>query len=535
MNSVPHDPPPSLVLTRGEPFVSGFDDGRASANICASLWASAHIRPDHVAVSDGGRTWTYAELKSRAAALAVAMQARGVERGDRVAIFLDRSGDAAASIFAVHAVGAIGIVISERFRPRQVEYVLTNSGASVLVTSTQILARQPRAIATCAEVLDTASVGAAGSFTPIPQLGGDIAQILYTSGSTGLPKGVAFTHCSLGAGVATVAEYLGLKDWDRVASLLPFSSVYGLNQLLCCVRVAGTLIIENSPLPSEIVTNLREQHVSVAAGVPPLWLQLLAVPAFVAAPLPDLRIIQNAGGHCPREAVRKLRAAQPHAALYLQYGMTETFRSTFLPPEEVDRRPDSMGRPMPGVEILVVDDDGRACGVDEVGELVHSGPTIACGYWGDPEGTARVFRPHPFRAHADRDNERVVFSGDLVRRDKDGFLYYVSRRDRIIKTLGFRVGPDEIVDVLFASGQVREVAIMTEPDEQRGERIIAFVSLADSGSKRELERFCRTELPRHMQPTRIELRETLARLASGKYDMDAIRNGMATSAVAPGE
>jgi acyl-CoA synthetase (AMP-forming)/AMP-acid ligase II len=406
--------------------------------------------------------------------------------------------------------------------------VLGHSGARVLLTSHDILSRQPRSLVSAAAIIDTGALEG-GPFQPVSRAHTDFAQILYTSGSTGQPKGVVFTHGSLRAGVATVSEYLGLTSVDRIASLLPFSSVYGLNQLLCCVHARATLVVETSPLPAQVVDRLRADRVTVIAGVPPLWLQLLGVPNFVAMPIPSLRILQNAGGHCPRDAVRRLREAQPQAALFLQYGMTETFRSTYLPPDAVGERPDSMGLAMPGVEILVLNEEGQECNTDEVGELVHNGPTVATGYWGDPAATDRVFRRHPFQTEGLADSVRVVYSGDMVRRDADGFLYFVSRRDRLIKTLGFRVGPDEIVDALFASQQVSEAVVTTEPDVQRGERIVAYVALAANGSKQSLERFCRTELPRHMQPARIELRDTLLRLSSGKYDLDAIKS-QATSA-----
>ena len=489
-----------------------------NSNVAGMLWSAARARGDHPAIVEHETTWTYAELQARAAAIGGGLLARGVECGDRVAVFLERGGEAAAAIAAVHAVGGVCIVVNERFRPRQIEYVVRHSGARLLLTSARMLSREPRKLETDAAILDTGAISAGTELAPTPREPQDFAQILYTSGSTGLPKGVTFTHGALRAGVTSVAGYLGLDDADRIASLLPFSSVYGLNQLLCSVHSRATLVIEASPLPAQIVDSLRVQRVTVAAGVPPLWLQLLAVDGFSREPIPSLRILQNAGGHCPRDAVRRLREAQPQASLFLQYGMTETFRSTYLPPAEVDRRPDSMGRAIPGVEILVVDEAGRICADGEIGELVHAGPTIAAGYWGDPDATARVFRTHP------RDPmSRAVYSGDMVRRDADGFLYFVSRRDRLIKTLGFRVGPDEIVDVLFASGQIREAVVTTEPDAQRGERIVAYVVASETGTKEALDAFCRTELPRHMQPSRIEWRDALARLSSAKYDLDAIR------------
>jgi acyl-coenzyme A synthetase/AMP-(fatty) acid ligase len=209
--------------------------------------------------------------------------------------------------------------------------------------------------------------------------------------------------------------------------------------------------------------------------------------------------------------------------------MTETFRSTFLDPDDVDARPSSIGKGVPGAEVLVLRDDGTPCEPNEVGELVFRGPSMASGYWGNPEATARVFRTIPGPSAA---GGTAVFSGDMVRRDADGFLQFVSRRDRMIKSLGFRIGPDEIVDVLFASGHVREAVVTTEPDRVRGERIVAFVVLTPAGSLDALRRFCGAELPRHMQPSRIEQRDALPRLASGKYDLPALTSSGA-SAVKP--
>jgi acyl-CoA synthetase (AMP-forming)/AMP-acid ligase II len=258
--------------------------------------------------------------------------------------------------------------------------------------------------------------------------------------------------------------------------------------------------------------------------VPPLWLQLLATETFRAEPLARLRAMTNTGGRLPVEAVRTLRQSQPQAELFLMYGLSEAFRSTYLPPGEVDRHPDSIGQAIPGAEILILHEDLTPCGPGEVGELVHRGPTVALGYWDDPEATAKVFRPHPLRPAGVPAAERVVFSGDLVRWGEDGWLYYVARRDRMIKTLGYRVSPDEIAEALYASGQVREGIVGAEPDAERGERIVAYVVLVDGGSVDLLEGFCRIELPRYMQPSRIEVRLELPRTSSGKHDLNAARS-----------
>jgi amino acid adenylation domain-containing protein len=487
------------------------------------LWDAAAAAGDRPAIAMSGQTTTYADLRSRASSVAAALVDRGVTSGDRVAILAERGPEAVAAYFGALAAGAVAIVVNERSRPRQVEYILRRSGARVLLTSPALLAEHPRPLETEADLIDIATIADVKTpkWEPRPPGDSGLAQIIFTSGSTGLPKGVVFSHRAMFAAIDMVVGYLELGSDERIFSLLPFSSVYGLNQLLCAIWTKSTLVVSNSSLAAQIVTEAREQHVTVMAGVPPLWLQLLATPAFRAAPIESLRVLQNAGGHLPVDAVRQLRAAQPHARLFLQYGMTETFRSTFLAPHEVDLHPDSMGREVPGASIWIVGDDGELCAPGEIGELVFSGPTMAEGYWEDKELTAATFRASRGGNGADR---RAVHSGDMVRRDSQGLLYYVSRRDRMIKSLGFRIGPDEIVDVLYASGDILEAAIATEPDPVRGERIIAYVVLRPGGSRRHLEQFVRFELPRHMQPSRIEVRQALPRLPSGKYDMTTLRD-----------
>jgi acyl-CoA synthetase (AMP-forming)/AMP-acid ligase II len=281
------------------------------------------------------------------------------------------------------------------------------------------------------------------------------------------------------------------------------------------------LVVERSTLPQQIVATLRAAGVTVLPCVPPLWLQLLSVPSFRSEPIPSLRAMTNTGGRIPLEGVKQLRVANPHAKLFLMYGLTEAFRATYLPPSLVDQHPDSIGRAIPGSEIYVLRDDLTPCDVNEVGELVQRGPTVGAGYWGDPEATAKVYRPNPLRPSGAPESERVVFSGDLVRRDENGLLFYVGRRDQLIKSLGFRVSPDEITDVIFASGQVVEAVVGTAPDERRGDSIVAYVVLNEGGSLDRVREWCRRELPRYLQPSRVEAREALPRTSSGKFDVRA--------------
>jgi acyl-CoA synthetase (AMP-forming)/AMP-acid ligase II len=495
--------------------------GTTNSNFASLLEIAAGRFADRPAVVSRDGTVTYQTLRDRAAEIRGELIHHGARVGDRVVILLERGPDAVAAYFGALATGCVVIVANERLRPRQIEHLLRDSGARFLLSSRDMLDVQHRSIDALEVTIDVNRLTSAPDFTIGPRAGDDVAQLIYTSGSTGLPRGVVFTHDALLAGVECVSTYLGLHGEDRIAALLPFSSVYGLNQLLCAIRVGAALVVERSPVASEIVAQLRAQGVTVLAAVPPLWLQLLAVPSFANEPLSSLRIVQNAGGHLPSDAVRAVRRAQPGARLFLQYGMTETFRSTFLDPDEVDARPGSIGKAVPGAEVLVLREDATECEPNEIGELAFQGPSMASGYWGNPGATALVFRDidgwSPMTTRG-----RAVFSGDMVRRDADGFLYFVSRRDRMIKSLGFRIGPDEIVDVLFASGQIREAVVTTEPDRVRGERIVAFVVLSPGGAVETLRRFCGAELPRHMQPSRIEARDALPRLASGKYDLPAL-------------
>jgi amino acid adenylation domain-containing protein len=488
------------------------------ANLMVVTAGSHAARP---AVVDGSATTEWAALAARTLAFAESLTAAGIRPDDRIAVMLQRGADSAAAFFGVLAAGGIAVIVNESLRPRQIEHVLRHSSARALVTSKELLARQYRPPETSAFVVDVEDVASTGTFTPVRRVGLDVAEIIYTSGSTGLPKGVALSHDNLWAGMQAVVDYLGIREDDRIASLLPFSFDYGLNQLLVCAGTGAALVVERSAVPQRIVRTLHEEAVTVLPAVPPLWLQLLGVTAFEAEPLPHLRLLTNTGGRLAATAVRRLRASQPQALLVLMYGLTEAFRSTYLAPEKVDSKPTSIGQAIPGAQILVVDEDGKPCPPGETGELVHRGPTVALGYWNDPAATKEVFRPNPAAPAGTPATERVVFSGDLVHRDDEGDLFFVGRRDGMIKTLGYRVSPDEVVDVLYASEEVAEAVVTAEADDLRGSSIVAFVVLAPEGSIERLQAFCAEEMPRYLQPQRIEVRSSLARTPSGKFDVRA--------------
>jgi acyl-CoA synthetase (AMP-forming)/AMP-acid ligase II len=446
---------------------------------------------------------------------------------------LERGAEAAAAFLGAMAAGAIAININESLRTRQIEHILEHAGVSLLITDQQLLDRLPRSLESSARVVMASALDGPMIPAPVLRVGDDPAQISFTSGSTGNPKGVVLSHGNLSAVARIVVGYLRLNADDRIAGFLPFSFVYGLNQLLCSLHAGAALVVERSALARQLVTTLREKEITVLAAVPPLWSQILGIRAFEGETLPALRVLTNAGGGIPPELVRRIRAAQPGARLFLMYGLTEALRSTYLPPEEVDAHPDAIGRPIPGSEILVLRADGTVCAPGEVGELVQRGPTVALGYWNDPAATAAVFRPHPLRPAGTPDRERVVYSGDLVRADESGILYFVGRRDQMIKTLGYRVSPDEVCGVLYASGAVAQAVVTSEPCEQRGERIVACVALAPGATVAALDAYCRRELPRYMQPARFDVREELPRLPSGKFDLRALRGEAAMHGADP--
>jgi acyl-CoA synthetase (AMP-forming)/AMP-acid ligase II len=357
-------------------------------------------------------------------------------------------------------------------------------------------------------------------------IGKDLAAILYTSGSTGKPKGVMLSHEQVRAGSAIVSDYLRITSEDRIIGVLPLSFDAGLNQLMTAVQQGGTYIPMTFVFAREIVKTLQAEKITGMAGVPTLWsLMAQHSSGLEKHDLPHLRYITNTGGRMPQTVLNTLRHALSSTRIFLMYGLTEAFRSTYLPPEELDRRPASMGKAIPNTEILVVNDQGQPCKPGEVGELVHRGPTVSMGYWGQAELTAKVLRPHPFLHPEIGAQERVCYSGDLVKMDEEGFLYFVGRRDAMIKSSGFRISPTEVEEVLFQSGRVRQAAVIGMPDEMLGQSIKAFVvsKNGDGIDTTNLLGFCAEKMPRHMVPKAVEVLDELPKMSNGKVDYVALR------------
>lgn len=478
---------------------------------------------DKIAVIDGDRSLSYTAFHEQVEALASRIAAAGLSRGARVGLLLPKCLEECVAIYAASRADCVFVPINNLLKPAQVTHILRDCGAEGLITHSDQFRRMAVSQDSLPQLKTVIFVDKASSdhpSAPPPQaIGEDLAAILYTSGSTGLPKGVMISHRNLVAGSRIVRRYLEITEHERILSLLPFSFDYGLNQLITVVDAGATIVLLSFRLGDEIVRAIETHRITGLAGVPTIWAILTrASPLFSRSRLSSLRYITNSGGAVPGETVRRLRELQPSVQLFLMYGLTEAFRSTYLPPSEVDRRPHSIGKAIPECEVFAVTADGRRAGPGETGILVHRGPTVSLGYWNRPEDTARVLRPHPFRA-AGEGGETVCYSGDLVTIDEDGFFYFVGRNDAMIKSAGHRISPTEVENALMADGQLRHVAVIGLPDTWIGQRVHA-VGVPANGhvDAQGLLAAVGHALPAYMVPSALELVDTLPTTPNGKVD-----------------
>lgn len=510
------------------------------------LRTSAQRYPTKEALVHGSQRLTFQQLMAQVEALAAGLRKTGIQRGDRIGICLEACVAQVVSIFAASLAGGVFVPINSELFPEQIGHIIRDCSMKALIVPsarTGELQNVLNSIDTLQSVITVGGVSDAGlrattySFEqllegsvdgnlPDVAISKDLAAILYTSGSTGKPKGVMLSHSNVLAGATIVSTYLGITHQERILAALPFSFDAGLNQLTTAIQQGGTVVLIKLMFGRDVVQQLVNEKITGLAGVPTLW-SLLAQPSsgLHKQAMPHLRYITNTGGAMPQAVLKVLRELLPTTRIFLMYGLTEAFRSTYLPPEELDRRPTSMGKAIPDTEILVVNEHGRECKPGEVGELVHRGPTVSMGYWANPEATARVLRPNPLTPPELGDQERVCYSGDLVRKDEDGFLYYVGRRDTMIKCSGHRISPTEVEEVLFQSGQVRQAAVIGVPDEIMGQVIKAFVVPRD-GLQLEISKllaYCGEKVPRYMIPRNVDVLDELPKTTSGKVDYPALR------------
>ncbi|MBD8906468.1 AMP-binding protein [Methylorubrum zatmanii] len=477
---------------------------------------------DHPAVIEGTDTLTYGAFRARVAALAERLRRLGLRPGDRVAILLPKSIRECVAIFAASAAGGVFVPIHPSLRPRQVHHIVADSGARVLLTDAGHAAGLDGALDDLSDlrVLDAETGGEAEApLTPGEAAPEGLAAILYTSGSTGLPKGVMLSHANLIAGTRIVRTYLGIGPEERILSVLPFSFDYGLNQLLTSVEQGARIVLLTPRLGDDVVRALETHRITVLAGVPTLWTLLTrAAPHLATADLSALRLVTNSGGSLALPTIARLRARLPHTRIVLMYGLTEAFRSTYLPPDEIDRRPDSIGRAIPETDIVIVTAEGRRAKPGEPGILHHRGPTVSLGYWKRPEDTARVLVPDPFPPPGAAPG-LVCRSGDLVVEDAEGYFRFIGREDTMIKTQGFRVSPTEVEAALMETGAFRAAAVIGLPDPSLGQRIHAVTVPAEGApGTADVLQSLRKALAPHLVPRTIEAVPTLPTTPNGKVD-----------------
>lgn len=516
-----------------------------SARLLHDLTRAAERTPDAVALRRGEIVCTYATLATLQGQVAGGLVAAGVGRGERVALCLSKTIEFVAAAFGASQAGAVFVPINPVLRPEQAAHILTDSEASVMITSPErlrVMSAQLGALKSLKLIVVAGGAVGEGWTEAHPTVTGwddfisapaaardaidnDLAAILYTSGSTGLPKGVCVSHRNLVTGAQSVATYLDQRADDVLLAALPLSFDAGFSQLTTAFCAGAQCVLLDHLLPSDVLSVMARHRVTGLTAVPPLWCQL-AEQAWPQAASASLRYIANTGGKLPGETLRRLRALAPAAKPFLMYGLTEAFRSTYLPPEQAALRPDSIGRAIPNQEVFIVRDDLSRCGPREVGEIVHRGSTVALGYWRDPQRTAERFRPCPSVGGGGVPlSEICVFSGDYGWADEEGFLYFTGRRDDMIKSSGYRISPVEVEGIVHATGLVSEVAAIGMPDARLGSSVwLIAACLGDAPPGVDaLMRACRRSMPPYMVPARIDIRRhPLPRNANGKIDRAAL-------------
>ncbi len=514
---------------------------RATPQLHDFIETAAIRHPDKVALVAKGNRTTYAELDQQANRVAHTLERLGVTRGDRVLVFADNSVETVVSFWAALKANAVPIIINPLTKQEKLAYLLNDCRAKVLVTEAHLATVVASASAKAAHLGHTIVAGAthaevtgvrnaipwsaaldapANGAPPRHNLDIDLAAIIYTSGSTGDPKGVMLTHRNMLAASSSITTLLGMTADDVVLGVLPLAFNYGLYQMIMTFAVGGRLILERSfAYPAQILSVMADERVTGFPGVPTMFAVLAGMTDQSLLDLPSVRYVTNTAAALLEKHVAALRRFFPAARIYSMYGLTECKRCTYLPPDDLARKPSSVGIAIPNTELWLVDEAGNKVGPNVVGQLVIRGATVMRGYWEKPEETARVLRPGPLPG------EQVLYTGDLCRLDDEGYLYFVSRMDDIIKTRAEKVAPKEVESTLMNIAGVREAAVIGVPDDILGQAIKAFVVL-ESGSTltaKDIVRECQKRLESFMVPKHVELLSELPKTTTGKITKAGLR------------
>lgn len=497
--------------------------------------------PDKPALSFKNHTLTYAQLNKAIAEAASAIRHAGLNPTERLAVYLPKQVETVTAIFGTSQAGGVFVPVNPLLKPSQVKYILDDCNVRILVTSRQRFNLLKDYLVDCADLHTVILVDSPAedigvghlriqywselcaqphSLLPEPApTDSHMAAILYTSGSTGNPKGVVLSHRNMFVGAQSVSSYLNNTCDDRILAVLPFSFDYGLSQLTTAFYVGAHCILMDYLLPQDVMKAVHKHQITGLAAVPPLWSQLARLP-WNDGMGHSLRYFTNSGGAMPEATLIQLRNHFKNANPFLMYGLTEAFRSTYLPPDQVDLRPTSMGKAIPNAEILIVREDGSECAAHEPGELVHKGPLVSLGYWNAPEKTAERFKPAPKTLNGLVLTEICVWSGDTVKRDEDGYLYFIGRKDDMIKSSGYRISPTEVEEVIYSTDRVTEAAAIGIPHDTLGQAVVAVLTPKPGVDidQAAIIQHCKQSLPNFMVPLEVIVTQEMPHNPNGKIN-----------------
>lgn len=516
--------------------------GMMGKTIDSIIQKQAVERPSARALSYKDRNWCYYELDQMVGSFAAGLVRMGLRPNDRVAVYLPKQLETVAALFGSSRAGGVFVPVNPGLKAAQVRYIAEHSDARFMVTSLQRAQMMLDDLAALKDLeflilTDIDNEAALEKLAMVKQevilwqdmtaqkdnhaltvirRSADLAALMYTSGSTGMPKGVMVTHQNLLVGAESVSSYLENTSDDHILAVLPFSFDYGLSQLTTAFFRGAAVRLINHLFAKDILTEIAKEGITGLAAVPPLWMELLTL-NWPEGAVGVLRYGTNSGGHMPHDQIKLFQEKAGCPSFFAMYGLTEAFRSTYLPPEMTDHKEGSMGKAIPHADVRIVKEDGTICAAGEVGELVHGGPLVAQGYWRDQVKTDKRFRPLKVG-----EAEKWVWSGDKAYCDEEGYFYFVGRDDEMIKTSGYRVSPMEVERVILAFAAVTEVVAYGVPDTALGQKIIAHMVMpADELTA--LKKYLRIQLPTYMVPHDLIVTEQLAKNPNGKIDRAGIR------------
>ncbi len=499
--------------------------------------------PERIALKFKKESISYTEFAEMTETAASRFIQAGLHRHQRLAVFLPKQFETVTSFFATSRCGGVFVPVNPALKPLQVQHILQDCNVRILVTSKDRYDVLAESLALCEDLHTVLLVDVAEDFQQqqghlfiaafhhhkaekaalserVAPTDADMAAILYTSGSTGKPKGVVLSHRNMIVGAQSVSSYLQNKPDDVILALLPLSFDYGLSQITTAFLKGATVVLLDFFLVQDVVRAIEQHQVTGLAAVPPLWAQL-AKAKWPEGASDSVRYLTNSGGAMPDALLSQLQGIFKNAAPYLMYGLTEAFRSTYLPPADLPRKRGSMGKAIPNAEIVVVREDGSLCGPNEPGELVHRGPLVSLGYWNSPEKTAERFKFDPVMPKGALLAPMAVWSGDTVKYDEEGFLYFVGRRDEMIKTLGNRVSPTEVEEAVYAlDPAIVDVAALGIAHPELDQAIVVLVAMQHQQAVDTNAWLLQLKkaLPSFMVPKVLLQKDSLPKNANGKID-----------------